>query len=698
MLDGLRLRLLRRLATLTGQDPQVPALQHDPIYVEALRTQGNALIAEERFEEAEQCFRKALENNADDTKLLVCLGYVLKEQARYSEARIALRRAALLGNADPEGHEALYVLAEISELQADTEDAIRQLTKALSLKPDFTRACADLVRLLEQSNQELAVRALLVRSVNLCPDCIDYRLWLAKSCTAAHDYQATFDALAAVVSLGGANGQVHLAMGVALCRLERYEDSQLHFHRAVEMDQSLVYQVRHHQGYAQSALGNSEEAIALLEESIELQPDFLNSHHLLLLELSFAQSQIRGRYRDAALRFNQAARPLQKLAGSIAHPSLDATERLLRVGFVCGEFKNHPVYYFLIGILAHIDRSQFQLLAYSNNLVDDHLTQSFKDEMDEWRDIQRMSDDAAAELIRSDKIDVLIDLNGHLGQTRLPVFARKPAPVQAAWLGYFASTGLSEMDFIIADPTSVPEDSTEWFSEQVVRMPATRLCMVRPKPTRNISVSPPPAVKNGYITFGSFQQAAKINHKVMQAWSLILAQTPNSRLRIQSITLGSETVREALSIRMRAAGIDLQRVDMHGVMPWEDYLEAHNEVDMLIDTFPFTGGTTTATALWMGVPIVSILGDTMLSRQGATMLNCVGLSNWIACDVADYVYKAVKFSADMAYLVHLRASLRALAEKSPLFDNESFAKHFQSTVMRMHTQHSANLNEASTST
>lgn len=699
MFDGIRLALIRRLATITGQDLQTPDLPHDPSLTEKLRKEGNALIAEEKFEEAERCFREALAHQADDTKLLICLGYVLKEQTRFAEARVALRRVANLGDADPEACEAHYLLAEIAELQADPEDAKRHLTKALDLKPDFTRACADLIRLLEQTGQDVAVKELLVKSVNLCPDCLDYRLWLAKVCSDALDLLTTVDQLTAVVRLGGADVRVNLTLGAALCRLDRYEEALPYFDQAQALDPTVVYEICYHKGYFQSRAGNSEEAIALYEKSIELQPDYLASHQMLLYTLCLAQSQVHGKYKEAALRFNQAVRPHTQLTVPNTRPSSDATKRVLRVGFSAGEFKHHPVYFFLIGVLEHIDRSKFQLIAYSYNHSDDHKTQSFKEKMDEWHDIQGISDDAAAELIHSHEIDVLIDLSGHTGDGRLPVFARRPAPVQATWLGYFASTGLEEMDFIIADPVSVPEDSTEWFSETVIRLPATRLCMAKPEPSLEIAVVPPPCVMRGYVTFGSFAQAAKINPRVLRVWSLVLAMVPNSRLRIQSFTLGSAAVCQRIATSMSAAGIDLTRVDMMGPLDWEDYLKAHGEVDMLIDTFPYTGGTTTAAALWMGVPTITILGDTMLARQGASMLSCVGLSDWIASDEVDYVDKAVKFSADVQSLIQIRASLRATTEKSPLFDTESFTRNFESALTGMYEQRLiANIKSASQST
>lgn len=684
MLKRIRLAFTRRFARFVSQValPEIPA--YDPPLAQTLRKKGSALIAEEKFKEAEECFRAALLHHADDVQSLICLGYVLKEQGHFAEARAALRRAATSGHADPDAYEAHYLLSEISELEGDRDDAIRCLSKTLDLKHDFTRACTDLIRLLHLQGRRSEVRKLLLQSVKLVPESAEYRLLLGKACADEMDFQMALDNFKEVVRLGTDNAEVNLCIGAALCRLDRLSESLNFFNRSEMLDPITAFEVRFHLGNANFRIGNSKEAIMFLQQSIKLQPNFLPAYSQLLFALNFAETEVRRSYQDVATQFGKLTKSQPLAIQPKAPPSADREKRVLRIGFLSGEFRNHPVYFFIIGILEHIDRSKFQLIAYSNNEADDHVTPSIKAKMDAWNVIRELSDDAAALLIHSHQIDVLIDLCGHSGEGRLQVFARRPALVQVSWLGYFASTGLNEMDYLIADPISVPEDSTEWFSETVLRLPTTRLCMRKPQPSRDIALVPPPCLTKGYVTFGSFQQEAKITPAVLQVWSMVMARVPTSRLRIQSSSLDSPAAFERFSARMRSAEIDPSRVDLLGSMAWEDYLEAHGEVDMLIDTFPYSGGTTTAFALWMGVPIVTLLGDTILSRQGAAMLSCVGLSDWIANEVADYVSKAVMFSQDVQSLVQLRAGLRETVEKSPLFDTETFVHHFQDALTNMY--------------
>lgn len=688
MLDRLRLALTRRLSKLMGEDagPQEVSIGN-PSIAETLRLKGNAFISEEKFEDAEECFRAALLINADDTKLLMCLGYVLKEQAHYAEARVALRRAANPGDEHPSSYEAYYLLAEISELQGDRDDAIRYLKKTLDLEPSFTLACDDLIRLLHWQGRRSEVRELLTNKVKLLPESAVYRLLLGKACADELDFQMAIDNFTEVVRLGMDNAEVNLCIGAALCRLDRYNESLSYFSKSEGMDSSVRFEVCFHQGNYHLRVGNAGDAIKFLQRCIELEPNFLPSYSQLLFNLNYADAQVRRTYKDVAMQFGRLTKSALLATRRQQAPPANHEQRILRVGFLSGEFRNHPVYFFLIGVLEHIDRSKFQLVAYSNNEIDDHLTQSIKENMSEWHVIRGLSDEAAAELIHSQQIDVLVDLCGHSGEGRLQVFARRPAPVQVTWLGYFASTGLEEMDYIIADPISVPENSPEWFSETVFRLPSIRLCMTKPRPSRDIAVAQPPCLTRGHVTFGSFQQEARMTPEVLRVWSQIMAEVPSSRLRIQCSAFNSPAGVERVSARIKSAGIAIERVDMLASLDWEDYLDAHGEVDMLLDTFPYCGGTTTSFALWMGVPIITLLGDTMLSRQGAAMLNCVSLSDWIAIDVEDYVFKAVKFSHDMQLLAQIRMGLRAVAEKSPLFDSATFAGHFQDALVTMFQSH-----------
>ena len=302
---------------------------------------------------------------------------------------------------------------------------------------------------------------------------------------------------------------------------------------------------------------------------------------------------------------------------------------------VSGDLHNHPVGYFLESLLANLDPVRVELIAYPTALRPDALTARIKPSLAAWKPLNTLNDADAAKLIHADGVHVLLDLSGHTGYNRLPIFAWKPAPVQVSWLGYFATTGMAEMDYLLADRVGVPESQRKNFTEAVWYLPDTRLCFTAPAAA--VPVAPLPALQNGYITFGCFQNLSKVGDEVLAAWGKIFAALPGARLRWQSKQLGDPAVAEQQMLRLRQHGIDPARVSLHGSASREAYLAAHAEVDMVLDTFPYPGGTTTCEALWMGVPTITLAGDTLLARQGASLLTAAGLQDWVATSVEDYI-------------------------------------------------------------
>ena len=270
----------------------------------------------------------------------------------------------------------------------------------------------------------------------------------------------------------------------------------------------------------------------------------------------------------------------------------------LRVGFVSGDLREHPVAFFLESLLSNLDQSCIELLAYSADYREDTMTARLKPYFAEWKSIRGLTDLEAAELIHQDGVHILIDLSGHTGSSRLPVFACKPAPIQASWLGYYASTGLPQMDYFIADEISVPQSQQHLFTEQIKYLPHSRMCFT--PPATEAAVSSLPALTHGYITFGCFQNMAKVNDEVLALWLQIMQTIPNARLRWQCKSLVDSDFVESVKARLTECGFDLQRVTLLPSVEREAYLAAHAEIDIILDTFPFTGGTTTCEALWMG--------------------------------------------------------------------------------------------------
>ena len=361
----------------------------------------------------------------------------------------------------------------------------------------------------------------------------------------------------------------------------------------------------------------------------------------------------------------------------------------LRVGLVSGDLRNHPVAYFLESVVAALHARGVQLYAYACDARHDAISERLQQHTHTWRRVHGLSDAALAQRIADDRLDVLIDLSGFTSHGRPNLMLMRPAPRQLQWLGYFGSLGLPEVDGVIADPHCVPPDEARFFTEPVLRMPHTRLCMTAPADAPPVAPEPPLARERG-LRFACLQDLNKINVRVLTAWQRILAGAPRTTLLIRGRQLSQPEVRAVFEARLDASGIDRSRVHLEPNRPRADYLAGYGEIDVLLDTFPYPGGTTTAEAIWMGVPTLALATPGMLGRQGQALLHQVGLDDWVTHSDDAYVERAITLANDrdgtLATLRHLRRTLRETARTSPLFDAAGFARDFEALLRRVCTE------------
>lgn len=361
---------------------------------------------------------------------------------------------------------------------------------------------------------------------------------------------------------------------------------------------------------------------------------------------------------------------------------VEAEPARLKVGFVSGDLREHSVGYFLEDFLSLVDQSRIQLYAYPTHRRADELTARILPIFSAWKPLSGMTDQAAAEMIRADGIHVLVDLSGHSLDGRLPVFALRPAPVQCCWLGYCATTGLSAMEYYLADAATLPPELETQFVESVWRMPRSYLCFSRPK--TDVRVGPLPALAAGRITFGSFNNLSKVGEHVLDVWSDVLHAVPNSCLMMKAKQLQDSEACRTTYERFAVRGIGPERVQLLGpINNRAEHLAAYGAIDIALDTFPYNGVTTSAEALWMGVPVLTLAGTRFLSRQGVGILESSGLAEWVAADETAFVAKAVAFSSDLKRLAETRASMRGRLSGSAVFQPESFAKDFENAMWGM---------------
>ncbi|MDY0975357.1 tetratricopeptide repeat protein [Massilia sp. CFBP9012] len=401
------------------------------------------------------------------------------------------------------------------------------------------------------------------------------------------------------------------------------------------------------------AQGRAAEAVAAYRTLLKRRPENIGARSNML----FCMNEIPGLTPDALFREHLHYGELveRNTAPSLHWDNTPEPERRLRIGFVSGDLRNHAVAAFIEPVFERLgQRPGLALHAYYNHSLNDSVTARLRGHLPHWRDITELDDDALARLVRADGIDILIDLSGHTSFNRLPAFARRLAPVQASWLGYPGTTGLAAMDYYLADRKFLPHGQYDHlFSEKLLQLP---MSIPFHPVTSAPDVGPLPALANGHVTFGSFNRLSKFNREVIQAWGTLLRALPDARLLVAGMPEQDDLAQ--LRAWLDQEGIAAHRVDFHGRIAMHDYLALHGQVDLCLDTFPYTGGTTTMHAGWMGVPTLTLDAGTVSGRQTACILEHWGLHHFVAHGVDDFVAKGLAICTDLPALAAVRATLR----------------------------------------
>jgi predicted O-linked N-acetylglucosamine transferase (SPINDLY family) len=417
--------------------------------------------------------------------------------------------------------------------------------------------------------------------------------------------------------------------------------------------------------------GELDRSLASFERALQLKSDDATIRSNLLFGIHFHPDYdpvaLLAKHRQWDLHHGQ---PLRKFIRP--HANDRSPDRRLRIGYVSPDFRQHSVARFFLPLLQHHDEKAVEVFCYADVLVQDAMTDRLKKHAHFWRNILGFRDDRVAELVRGDQIDILVDLAMHSGNNRLLAFARKPAPVQVTYLAYASTTGLSAIDYRLTDPYLDPPGQEEHYSEESIRLPENYWCY---QPHRAMTeVQPLPAIKNGYITFGCLNNFGKVTESALRLWSQILRANPNSRLLLHAKE-GSH--RQRVIDLLAGQEIDSSRINFIGHLPEADFFQVYHQIDIALDPFPFAGGTTTCDALWMGVPVITLTGQTAVGRAGVSILSNAGLQNLIAASPAQYQEIAIQLARNLDELAKLRAGLREQVRASPLVNAERFAKNVE---------------------
>lgn len=591
------------------------------------------------------------------------------ERAGSIDEAVALYREVLA--ADARHDRALFRVSVILLSAGFAEQASRYLERAVEIRRDEPSYLTNLGEAYRRQGKLELASAVLSYALKLDPNATDARQNLALVQMQAGADAEAISNLERVVEQRPDAALPHVSLAWLLLRTQRPQEALARAERAVELEPKLAAAHRS-MGDALDILGDKTRSIASYRRAIELDPaDHVSHSNLIISMLTEPGYDARAIYAEARAWSDAHATPLR--AHVRPHDNQKDPERRLRIGYLSPDFRVHPLRQFLVRLLEQHDRAAFDVFLYSAVERPDAQTEWYRALAGpNFRDIRALGDVEAAELVRRDGIDVLVDLAVHGPGNRLRVFACKPAPVQLTWLGFAGTTGLDTIDYRITDPYfDPPGTDLGVYSETSLPLPETYWCYDALE--SDLPVAPLPALTRGGVTFGAFNSPRKLHAGALSLWARVLRAVPGSRLILHMEPYGRDAVLRTLG----AGGIEAARVEFAGLVARRAYLERYGEIDIALDTFPFGGGTTTFDAVWMGVPVVTLTGATALQRAGFSIAMNLALPELVARSEDELVERAVALAADLPRLSALRAELRSRLAASPAGNAPRFARNLE---------------------
>jgi protein O-GlcNAc transferase len=650
------------------------ALAIDPASPAALNGRGIAFQGLDRYEEALAAFREAQVAAPADPDPHNNEGLMLRRLDRPAEAEAAFRRAVDL---DPADRIAANNLGSTLLVLGRLDEAAQCLRAVVRAYPRFGTAHLNLGAVLRRQGRLDEAAAELATAVELEP----------RSVEALNNYggvlldRGSADEAVALFerALAEAPGDPDslTGLGLALLALGQFARALDQLWRAAEIQPDSA-RVANNVATAYRAQGDLPRAIEWYRRALALQPDAPDAWSNLLGALNYLPDLPLADLLTEHRRYGVSLEaPLR--ARWPAHPNDRDPDRRLRVGYVSADFREHAMAFSILPLLAHHDRERFEVFCYANNPREDGLTARMRAHVPEWHRVVGVADEEMATLVHNHGIEILVDLSGHTALNRLPVFARKPAPVQAAWLGYVTTTGLTALDYRLTDAFADPLGGDEvGYTERLLRLPWVTVFQ---PPEASPPVAPGPAATGGPITFGCFNHHAKITPAAIGLWARILTAAPGSRLLVGNA--GEPGIQDRLAAAFATHGVARERLEFRPRLPLEGFLALHHEIDLALDTFPYNGGATSCHSLWMGVPFVALAGDRYMARMGVSLLNQVGLGELVARTPDEYVALATGLARDLAQLAALREGMRARLTASPLVDGPAFVRSLEAAYRQM---------------
>lgn len=686
------------------------AIKFRPHYVESFINLGNVFNTIKRYEDAINSYDKAFEIRSDFAEAHNNKGNALFNLGRYQQSCSSYKRAIDLQTYFAEAYNNLG--SALNELGC-FEESLIVYEKAIMLKPNFCEALNNKGNLLNYFEKYEDALVSYKRATNIRLDFSELHYNIGAVFYSLGMYQVAINSFKGAICLQPIFSKSYNNLGNTLNRLglsaraitcynmgikcqpdffEAYSnlgkalnDRGQHNKAILSLNKALSINSRHAETYnnlgnALNDIGKYKEAITCYDKAIDLKPDYASAYNNKNLALNYSPYFSNTFIFQQHLRFGKHFGE-RKIRPPWNTASDKITNRRLRVGYVSPDFNTHSVAYFFEPLLEHHDSKTVETFCYYNDIKIDDTTRRLIEYSEHWRSVVNISDSSVVDLIKEDKIDILVDLTGHTAKNRLLVFANKPAPIQISWLGYPNTTGLKTIDYRFTDSIADPiGEADKLYSERLIRLNNGFLCY---KGNKNICYHRcPPNQERGHITFGSFNNLSKLTPQVVKIWSKILIAIPNSHLilKAQQLTYNKQRYFDLF----QQQGVFKERLRLYGHLPnANDHLGLYNSIDICLDPFPFNGATTTCEALWMGVPVVTLAGDNHAGRVGASILTNLGMTDLIAQNIPDYIDTAIKIARHENYLKDLKQQLRDKMLNSTLCDGDAFAKKVEQVYVKI---------------
>ena len=651
-------------------DKQLIVYPKSPILFNIL---GAVFAGQNKLQEALSNYNRSIKINPNYAQAHNNLGVCMYRLGKINAAIQNYQKAIKIQSSNPDAHNNLgTALQELGE----HDKSIKCYQKAIEIQPNHADAHNNLGTALKESGEHDKSIKCYQKAIGIQPNHADAHNNLGTEFRQLKEYKKSIYHYEKTIKINPNSPAAYSNLGNAYKALGDYEKAVSWHKKAIQINPKYV-DAYYNLGTVYEKLGEFEKAAGCYQKAIEIQPNHANANSNLLFNLCWSNNN--KEYLKVAKKYYNS---IHKYDDERLTNIKTSNKKILKVGFVSGDFRNHSVIFFLLDTFKYLRTKELKLFAYCNNLVEDDFTKLIKKYFDNWVSIVHKTNKNLIDLIRKDNLDILFDLSGHTAHNRLAIFKNRCAPVQATWCGWLASTGIKEIDYIIGDKYATPLSDQNRFTEKIYQLKKIWQC----SSIQNLDFKVPFVKKNNekHVTFGSFVNIMKVNGAVIKVWSKILNQTPTSKLFLKDSSFDIPELRKKFIKKFDNNQVNNNQLIIEGKSPRAEYLDRYNKIDIVLDAFPVSGATTNFEASYMGVPILTKINEnSRWFRTGESINKNLNMNDWIAKNENDYVQKAIKFSEDKNYLINLKTELRNLTLKSSLFDSKNYSDNFYEMLLNI---------------